>query len=340
MLVKLSALGDVVHSLPVLMAIRQQAPQSVIHWLAEETAADLLVGHPALDRLWLSPRRSWRHGLVSGTQTTLKFWKEFRKESYDVVLDLQGLIKSAIFVFLSRGVRKIGFGDEKEPAEWALNEVLPAYDLERHALERYLDLLMPLGLTRPQVPLYGLEPSLDSLDYVRQNLGVKGDAPLLILHPMALWDSKLWPSEHWEVLARTLRNKGCQVVFSGAQADQPLISRLAAASGTLDMAGKTNLQQLIALYSLADLVVSTDTGTMHLAAALQKPVVALFGPTAPWRTGPYGSGHRVLRIGAPCSPCFMRKCPDPYCLGNIEPDQVVEAVNQMLGEQHSAPVTR
>jgi lipopolysaccharide heptosyltransferase II len=268
---------------------------------------------------------------------------ELRGQRYEAVLDLQGLMKSAIFVALSRGGRKIGFTGGKEPlAAWALNEPLPPYDRERHALERYLDLLAPLGVPRPQRPEYGLEPTESELAAARALLGQAGrDRPLVLLHPVAQWQSKLWPVDHWAALARRLRQAGLDLALTGSEADRPvtgaIVDQAALGPGLLDLAGRLSLRELAALLGLARMLVATDTGVMHLAAAVGTPVLALFGPTSPGRTGPHGAGHRVLRLGLECSPCFKRSCPRPRCLLEMPADLVAQAALAHFGSQTGDP---
>lgn len=343
LIIKLSALGDVVQSLPVAMAIRRHDPSARIDWLVERPSAGLLLGHPALDNVLISPRHDLREDAVAALPEAGSFLGRLRSVRYDVVLELQGLIKSAIFARLVRGGRKIGFRGGKEPlAALVLNQPLPAYDPERHALERYLDVLEPLGVLRPARPEFGLQPSAEHLAGARELLGAWGrERPLVVLHPVAKWDSKLWPLEHWIALARRLREMGLDLVLSGARDDQPVTGAIAqgAGGGVLDLAGRTGLKELSAVLSLARLVVCTDTGVMHLAAALDRPVVALFGPTSPGRTGPWGTGHTVLRLGLACSPCFKRQCPEPRCLTELTPALVAEAVAAHLARplEPSAP---
>lgn len=338
LIVKLSALGDVVQSLPVAMAIRRHDPQAHLDWLVGAPSAGFLQSHSALSQVLVSPRQKLARGL--GWRGLKQWLARLREVEYDAVLDLQGLIKSAIFIHLSWGRRKIGFAGGKEPlAAWALNERLAPYDPERHALERYLDLLEPLGVMRPARPEFGLAPRPEALATAQALLGARQPGrPLVVLHPVAKWESKLWPVGHWARLVDLLRQAGADLVLSGAPADQPFtqaIREQAASAGqapdqVLDLAGRTSLPELAAVLCLADLVVATDTGVMHLAAALGRPVVALFGPTSPGRTGPYGAGHQVLRLGLHCSPCFRHYCPEPRCLSTLPPELVARTAQTML----------
>lgn len=347
LIVKLSALGDVVQALPVAMAIRRQAPEVRLDWLVEEPSAPLLLGHPALDRVLVSPRHAVRaDGVTAALPALGRFAGRLRAARYDWVLDLQGLMKSAIFVSLSRGRKKLGFRGGKEPlAAASYNVRLPAYDPDRHALERYLDVLEPMGFLRPAEPDFGLAPTEASLEAARSLMGGRrADRPLVLLHPVAKWESKLWPVEHWASLAGALAADGAQVALSGAPADRPVTEAIARRAGegavAWDLAGRTNLKELTALLCLADAVASTDTGVMHLAAALGRPVVSLFGPTAPWRTGPHGQEASALRLGLECSPCFRRTCPAPRCLDELGPDRVLEALWRRLPPGSGAGTAR
>ncbi|MFZ2089409.1 MAG: glycosyltransferase family 9 protein, partial [Desulfobaccales bacterium] len=149
----------------------------------------------------------------------------------------------------------------------------------------------------------------------------------------ARWPTKLWPEAHWARLAAWLaREKGFQVIITGSPADRELAEEIVSQTGAplLNLAGRTSLEELAALLQMARLAVTTDTGPMHLACALGTPVVALFGPTAPWRTGPFGEGHQVLRLPLPCSPCFRRQCPEPRCLRELPASAAREAVEKIL----------
>lgn len=334
LIVKLSALGDVVQSLPVAMAIRTQMRDAQVDWLVEKPSAPLLRDHPALNRILVSPRHEVTQGDGNIFTALTGFGRELRSVTYDAVLDLQGLMKSAMLVALCKAERKIGFKGGKEPlAAWPLTERLDPYDPDRHALERYLDLLEPLGLMRPAHPQFGLEPSQEALGRIDRLVGerVEGE-PLVVLHPVAKWESKLWPFEHWAELARGLAGQGVRLALSGSEDDRSVTRAIAGAAGVdvMDLAGRMGLKDLAALLSRADLLVSTDTGVMHLGAALGCPVVALFGPTAHWRTGPYGQGHRVVRLEMDCAPCFKRECDDPRCLSGLDPQKVLAEVREAI----------
>ena len=155
------------------------------------------------------------------------------------------------------------------------------------------------------------------------------------MHPGTRWPSKHWPPESFASLADTLtRERQARVVLTGSPADRPLISRIRSLMQTSaeDLSGRTDLKALARLFYQADAAVTTDTGPMHLAAAVGTPVAAVFGPTAPWRTGPFGLRHRIVRTNLSCSPCFQRRCPTPDCLTGLGMVEVLAAVREILDQ--------
>jgi lipopolysaccharide heptosyltransferase I len=336
LIIKLSAIGDVVQALPALEAIKRALPNSDIDWAVEEAASDILVGHPLIDRLLVSRRREWMRMLsrpstvLEGLRGILGFVRELRARQYDIAVDLQGLLKSGVVIGLSRAQRKIGFAGTRELSHLFLNERLPAYDIEKHALERYLDVARHLG-ARDLKPTCTL-PIGRELAVMRDR--VRGVVPegrtLVVINPVARWPTKLWQEEKFAQLADRLAvERGSVVVLTGGPADRPVTGRIRGMmrQPAVDWGGETTLRELAALASLADLFVTTDTGPMHLAAAAGARVLALFGPTAPWRTGPYGPDHIVVRTGIACSPCFRRECDRGMeCMNDITVEEVMEKV--------------
>lgn len=329
LLVKLSSFGDVLHTLPTLEALRDAFPTGHITWLVEAAYAPLLTGHPALDEVWIAPRLRPGEVLAGDNRARLRgLWRRLRSQPFDLVLDLQGLLKSAVWVALARSPRKVGYDRTREGSYLALTERVPPFDPEVHAVQRYLNLAHYLGapVNPPRFRL-GLASGMGNSPLIRQ------DRPLAILHPGARWPSKLWPGPAWAQLADWLsRRHGFQVAITGSAADAALAAQIQtqAQEPVLNLAGRTDLAELAALLRGARLAVTADTGAMHLAAALKTPVVALFGPSAPWRTGPFGDGHKIVRLGLDCSPCFQRRCPDPRCLRELPVAQVTAACEKIL----------
>ncbi len=331
LIVKLSSLGDVIHALPTLEALRSLYPEGHITWLVEEPHAPVLAAHPALDAVWPVPRlRPGKGRFLPDLRDSLKLVRRVRGQPFDLVIDLQGLLKSAVWVALSRSPRKLGYDRTRELSYLALTERLAPYDPEAHAIWRYLNVARSLGAPA-EAPRFGLGfPWPEDLSHL---LPLEADQPLAVLHPGARWPTKLWPATHWARLADWLaRDKGFRVVITGSPGDRAQAEEIVALSETppLNLAGRTSLAELAAVLKQARVAVTTDTGPMHLAAALGTPVTALFGPTAPWRTGPFGEGHQVVRLEIDCSPCFQRQCPKPRCLLELPVSQVQAAVEKIL----------
>jgi heptosyltransferase I len=334
--IKLSAIGDVVQTLPALEAIKNVYPGAEITWVVEEAAAGILEGHPLIDRLLVSRRKSWiammknPRTFASGFGSLVRFIRDLRTTRYDIAIDFQGLLKSGILIGLARADRKIGFDKTRELSYLFLNERLPAYDIEKHALERYLDVARYLGAKDPKptctLPIASeiesIQSRLDALNLKR--------SPIVVINPVARWKTKLWPEGNFAELAdRLVKEKEALVIFTGSTGDSIVVNRVLGLmkQNALNWAGGTSLKELAALAALSDLFVTTDTGPMHLAAAAGAKVIALFGPTAPWRTGPYGQLDRVVRTGVDCSPCFSRTCDkDVLCMRGITVEDVLARI--------------
>jgi heptosyltransferase-1 len=331
LLVKLSSLGDVIQTLPTLEALRSLYPQGHITWLVEDAHAPMLAGHPALDEVWPVPRI--RLGTSKGMgdlKEVFQVARRLQEKPFDLVIDLQGLLKSAVWVALARSDRKLGYDHTRELSYLALTERLAPFDPEAHAVWRYLNLARYLGApAEPPRFRLGFTMSRDSGHLQSLETG----RPVVIFHPGARWPTKLWPATHWAHLAEWLvREKGFQVAITGTPGDRELAQEIAdhTEAPLRDLTGRTSLPELAAVLQQAHLAVTTDTGPMHLAAALGTPVAALFGPTAPWRTGPFGAGHEVVRLALPCIPCFRRQCPEPRCLIDLPVSAAREAVEKIL----------
>jgi heptosyltransferase-1 len=341
LLIKLSAIGDVVHSLPLLEVLRKNFPEARIDWLVEEEASQIIQGHRDLDRMILSRRKSWQKRLLMPGQKVIvlreirEFLHDLRSTSYDLVVDLQGLLKSGMLTGLSRGRRKIGFtGGGKEGSYLFLTEKPYFFDYNKHALDRYLSVAEHLncrvGSWKGDIPIRSSDRQ--AVEHFLREHSLDREV-LVAINPVAKWNTKLWEEERFAFLSDRLQKElSCKVLFTGSKEDQPVNARIIGGMETtpLDLTGRTGLKELAYLYSKCRFVISTDTGPMHIAAAVGTPVVALFGPTAPWRTGPYGKVHRVIREEIPCSPCFKRECFDVTCMRGISVDRVFESAKEFL----------
>ncbi len=339
LIIKLSAIGDVVHCLPVLDALRGRYPDARITWAVGDAAAEILQGNPLIDELLIFPRSRWSEGL-----SCLPNWPELigemrgfvralRSREYDVALDFQGLLKSGLIMGLCKSRRKIGFDGQREGSSLFLNEKLPPFDKDEHAVLRYLRLVRHLGaeVRDPKFPLWLRPEDKSEAQRVLEEAGIAGK-DIVALTPGTRWDTKLWTPEGFAQVADLCQDRGLAPVVVGGPGDSPLARAISsrAKGPVVDLTGQTGLRSLAALYKRSKLVISTDTGPMHIAAAVEVPVVALFGPTAPWRTGPFGRIHHVVRLDLKCSPCFRRSCSEPRCMTEITAELVMEKVDRIL----------
>jgi heptosyltransferase I len=343
LIVKLSAIGDVIHTLPAANALRRHYPNARITWLVEEAAADLVVGHRSVDRVLVSRRKIWVRRIRQGDRRLAalgevwRFFRELRDTRYDLIFDFQALLKSGLLIWLAHGRRKIGFGKGMQHQEHSylfLNQRVPAISMEVHALDRGLQLLEAVGVPVGEV-VYDLPVRPADKQRVAELLAahsISGEKPLVAINPMTTWATKNWQNEKFAELADRLQAAyGVNLVFTGGAEDRPEVERIIAAmqGRAANLAGQTSLKELAALYEQCRFLVSTDTGPMHLAVATGIPVVALFGPTAPWRTGPYGDRHQVVRLDLACAPCFTRQCERGECMSGLTVDRVMAAVARL-----------
>ncbi len=334
LIIKLSSLGDIVHTLPVLYFLKQAYPNAEIDWVTEEVGSSLLAGHPYIKRLLIYKRYGWPKALKEGRWLELlnelrQFKRLLQQDYYDLVLDFQGLFKSGLIASLAKGKEKIGFANGREGSYFFLNKKYKA-NYDEHAVIRYLRLLafagIPVDFDRISFPL------------ISAPLPFSLESPYVVINPVARWPSKMWFKERWVALAKALIKLGYRVIFTGAKGDRDYIASICQkVPSALNLAGKTDLKQLVSLYRQAYLTISVDTGTMHLAAAAGSPVITLFGPTAPWRTGPFGQGHTVIFKKLSCQPCFQKTCPSRRCLAAIAVEEVIEALKKHLSSLSTGP---
>ena len=344
LIIKPSSLGDIIHALPVATAIYRQIPGAVIDWVVRPEYAEILQAHPSIRRIFFFDRRKWARSsrMLKTLPEMISLVRSLRRENYDEVLDLQGLFRSGLLSFLSGSSLRFGFENAREFSPLFYNRKVRVPNERIHAVDRYLLFLKEMGLEIPD-PDYGLKPSDDASGFVENLLskaGTRADRPLIVLNPNARWETKKWIDERWQKLAgRLVTELQAEVIFAGGQAEAKECESLATGAGELvhNLAGKTTILQLAVLLKKSSLLVTCDSGPMHLAAAVGTKVLALFGPTDPVRTGPYGSKNRVLQKDMDCSPCLRRSCPERThaCMEAITVDEVLQEVVKLGSDTHS-----
>ncbi len=327
LIVKPSSLGDVVHSLPFLNAMKRCFPDAEIHWVVAKGLEDLLEGHPMIDKLIVINKDLWKK--LSQTGKTLKeireLFKQLRNEKYDIVVDLQGLLRSGLITWATHAPVRIGFQEAREGSRlFYTKKVKTSRDM--HAVDRYMKIAAELGCDgHERVFPFPHSPKASDETGKLSSLG-----PYAVLVPGARWKTKIWPAESFGKVASMLPLRS---VIVGCSADKTIGDEVVSRSGkkAISVVGETSIKKLIDVMRTAEVVITNDSGPMHIAAALNIPVIAIFGPTSPHKTGPYGKGHVVLQSRAECVPCFRRACRDNIrCMKEITPEAVYHEAMKIL----------
>ncbi len=321
LIIKPSSLGDVVHALPTVNLIRKHFPDAHISWLINDSLVSLLKHCPVINDIIAFPRHDWAKipALV----------RQLRLGRFDLVVDLQGLLRSGLMAWTTGAPRRVGLSDAREGARLFYNEVVKVPRV--HAVERYLHAARHLGCNDGPVefPLGASDTDRKHVDELLRHSTLNTQHSLIAINPSARWEIKLWGVDKYRALAERLPQG--RVVFTGSASEADWIGRMA--QGCPSLAGKTDLAQLVELYRRCALVISNDSGPMHIATAVGTPVVAIFGPTDPALTGPYRSRHIVLRAGIPCSPCMKDHCthkPHMECMTAVPVERVLAAAKHFI----------
>jgi len=333
LILKPSSLGDVVQALPVLRLLKRHRPEAEIFWWIDSNFAPLLEDDPDLAGVVRFERRRW---------AAPRHWPEMfhsirwlREQHFDWVIDLQCLARSGAFAWLANGKFLIGLDEVREGARGFYDLAVRRASFHTHAVDWYLAVLPHLGV--PVHHHFQWLPEQPQVAEAIQSKWQTGQARWIAIQPGARWSNKRWPVEYFARLVRLLADQFPDVRFAilGGAGDKPLGGIVADADPErcFNLCGQTSLPEMVEWVRLCDLMITNDTGPMHVAAALGKPLVALFGPTEPRRTGPYRQLDSVLRIDLPCSPCLKSYCTyekPNECLNAISPAAVFEFACQKL----------
>lgn len=340
LIIKPSSLGDIVHSLPVAKAVRQIFPDASIVWLVKDEWSEILKGNPYIDEIISFPFSFKKIARLIGI---------LRKKRFDLVVDIQCLFRSGLIGYLAGVPIRIGFENGRELSHIFYNIKVKVPDMDIHAVDRYM--LVPAELEKVIGKSSGYNTdskdftmitSIEDEEYIEKffndnNIG--NNSIIAAISPSARWHTKMWLTERFAEVADILNKKGVITILVGSRSDRPLIDKITSLMSTNPViaAGKTNLKQLISLLKRTDIMITNDSGPMHIAAAIGTPIVAIFGPTDPVRTGPYGNSHVVIRRNdIDCLPCLKRKCYNNIlCMNLITVDEVTEEAIKML--KHSKP---
>lgn len=333
LVVKLSALGDVIHALPVSYAIKETFPDAKLTWVVEPPAYDLIKMNPCVDRIIVFHKKEFRtfRGFM---KRFFPFRKEIQQENYDAVLDLQGLFKSAAIAFFAKANVKLGVYNMREMSGRVSKPVIGEH-VDGHIVERYLDTAQAIGCKIDKVA-FPIEIPADEIKKTAallQQSGMNAENPYVVFAIGASRPNKRWTPKNFAELGSWFFDLNVTPVLIGSgAADEQLAAEVEANMEIppVNLVGQTNLMQLAQVLKNARLVIGGDTGTVHLAAALATRVLMLTGPTDPKRNGPYGQLQNVIEADRHCKHCWKRICPkNEDCLSIISVNAVKYKISAM-----------
>ena len=342
-IIKPSALGDVVQTMSLLPVLRERFPAAQLSWVVNRELRDLLTGHPLLDEVIPFERRgTWSDwGRLLGRLRDCRF---------DLVFDLQGLLRTGVMLAATRAPLRVGLQTAREGSHLACHYLIPDSGRLVPAHLRYWRVAEELGMGERRSAVQFALSNADR-DWVRQTADpFRG--PLLVVAPGARWETKRWPVESFAVLAcRAMRKYGYGLAVVGSPAEAELaeeltrqVRRFMPAGQVVNLAGQTTLKQLAGLMCAADVVVSNDSGPMHLASAVGTPVVSVFTCTSPIRSGPVGAQHTLIASRVPCAGSYCKRCPNrspnyQACLTDVTIDEVWLEFCRSVERRHQLPRT-
>jgi ADP-heptose:LPS heptosyltransferase len=320
LIVRLSSLGDIIHTLPAAAALRRHRPQSRILWLVQRPGDELLGLVSGLDGVIVRGEKGWLRRLRGRGQTAL---------------DFQGLLKSGLLARLSGARRRLGFSGRnlKEPgASFFYTERLPEFAEEGHVIAKNLRLLSLVGVDERSFsfPLLVPEALLAKADADLRRLGWREGEALVLCNVGAAWETKRWSAEGWQGLIPALRRAGAFPVMLWGSPDEEALARTVAAKSGVPLAPYLPIREVFAWLRRTRLLISGDTFALQAACALDVRVVGIFGPTDPRRNGPFDSRDKVVYARAACAPCYQRTCPTVDCLKAISPVDVAGPALEVL----------
>jgi len=327
LIIKPSALGDIVHSLPFLAAVKEKFPNAEIDWVVAHGLHEFLEGHEMIDKLWVIKKDLWKK--PGNLYNTIKEINNLRKGlkacRYDVSIDLSGLLRSGIITWFSNAGIKIGFKESDEGSPFFYTHKIHG-SMDIHAIDRYLEIAKFMGcsIEKKEYPFAPYDPDPPILKELPPEY--------VVMSPSAGKPANRWQAEKFGRLAAGL-NLPSVIISSAAEAG--IAKEVVANSNgkAVSVAGRTSLKSLSALIAKASFFVCNDTGPMHIAAALNVPVFAVFGPANPVRTGPCGTIHTIIRKDMDCAPCYAKKpCPNFRCMNELSVEDVFRVIDQKVGK--------
>ncbi len=333
LIIKLSALGDVIHALPTATALKKAYPACHISWVVSPAAQDFVKACPDIDEVIIFERQSL-NSLSKFCHYIKPFAHILKQKNYDCCFDLQGLLKSALIAFLCRAQKKIGYADLREGSN-LISKAICGKNAKGHIIERYLDTVRSLGV---EVSNADLNLKIDAAikEHALQLLPSNMQEKLHFCCAFIVgtnWPNKCWPPAHFAALAKICQKQGITpILFGAGKSDfiraQEILDK--SDGNIISLVGKTSLLETATLIKKVRFCLGGDTGMMHLAAGLKRPVIMLMGPTDPVRNGPYGQIKNVLTVPYECRFCWKRRCQFKRdCLSCLSPETVAAKLSDL-----------
>ena len=326
LILKLGSLGDVVHTIPLLNILRREIPDARIDWAIEKRNSSLVENHPSVDKIIVFERESALGAVVS----FIKLVKTIRSNKYDMIMDLQGNLKGGIVTLLSGCQKRMGFARGSSRVETISTFFTNCKVIEEdsHIIERNIGFAKGIGIDAAGIS-FDIPVDESAKTYIDEFLKSKNvsNRRIVIIHPGVTWKTKKWPAENYLRLSETIIKTipDTVIIVTAGPGEKKLVEKFH--NTDIIVADNMTLHQLIAMLDRCVLFISSDTGPLHIASALGKNVIGLYGPTDPARNGPYGENNFVL---CRCSPCWQKKCRDIRCMKNIRVSEVIEKAKEFL----------
>ena len=335
LIVKLSAIGDVIHALPVSYALRRSYPDAHITWVVEPTALELVKHNPCVDEVIIFQKKAFKT-FKGFKENFMPLYRKLHERRYDISLDLQGLFKSAAVVLTAGAKRKLGCADMREGSGLISKSIQGAHK-NGHIVDRNLDVAAAIGCDTKDVffPLVNTKAEQQFVKELLQQNGIGATDKYIVFAVGTNWPNKCWPVQHFAELADDLYQLNIKAVLAGFGAADEIkakgIAEKCKSGNIVNLIGKTSLMQTAQLLRSACAVIGGDTGNLHMAAAVNTPAIMLMGPTDPVRNGPYNQSSNVILAGHDCDGCWKRVCKKNIdCLAVIKPQQVLEKIKSNL----------
>lgn len=343
LIIRLSAIGDTIHTLPMVNALKRNLPECEIHWIVEDKAQFFVQNAQNVDKVYVLPRQQWKKekNLFKKINDFSRLMDKLKREKYDIAIDVQQLFKSGVILGLSGAKRKISMDIAREFSNVFATEILSAkaklFDSNYHILSRYQEFLEYLDIDDKE-NTFDLKPFSEEVKEYAKGLlcEVDDNKPIIVFAPATTWENKHWTVEYWQELFNYFAPKA-NIIFTGTAKEGYLVDEITKNSDNkfIDLTGKTNLEQLAQVLQMSDLVISPDSGTAHIAWAVEKPyTITIFTATAKNRTGPIGEKNFSFAPELHCAPCLRPKCRNKkdkfICTKSLSPEQIINKIDEIL----------